>query len=602
MPRRQVFDVQPAALPQRQRVDREVHAVVCDRYVPYEKFEIPNIQIRKVDAVLFRADVEFPVAEIHVPDRCRRRRQPESFFLLFLLFLEFQQDLFQVARPRTVLHQVEPHSVQFDVPEPHGSRENVQTAQRDDDVARIEQRVSVVVLYVKAFQRQPVEQSETHLFDRELGLGFFAEHFQALPDDQVLHRLHVQQQRDGDRQKYYKQDHRRHERSYYFYNFAHSEAACGILLVFNRSRSALRRFACLSEKNYKFTKFIINNKAKMDITILGIESSCDDTSAAVIRGRTLLSNVIASQDVHRKYGGVIPELASRAHQQNIIPVVDTAIREAGIELKDLDGIAFTRGPGLLGSLMVGVSFAKGLSLSLDIPMMDVNHLQGHISSHFIDLPDRQLAHPRFPFLCLLVSGGHSQIVLVKDYGEMEIVGTTIDDAAGEAFDKCAKVMGLPYPGGPVIDKLAKEGDPKRFKFAKPSVDGFNYSFSGLKTSFLYFLRDEMRENPNFIGENKADLCASLQSTIIEILLNKLVRAARHYDIRDIAIAGGVSANSGLRRAIVEEGVRRGWNTFLPEFKFTTDNAAMIAVTGYFKYQRGEFAPMDVVPVARISRM
>lgn len=602
MPRRQVFDVQPAALPQRQRVDREVHAVVCDRYVPYEKFEIPNVQIRKVDAVLFRADVEFPVAEIHVPDRCRRRRQPESFFLLFLLFLEFQQDLFQVARPRTVLHQVEPHAVQFDVPEPHGSRENVQTAQRDDDVARIEQRVSVVVLYVKAFQRQPVEQPETHLFDRELGLGFFAEHFQALPDDQVLHRLHVQQQRDGDRQKYHQQDHRRHERSYYFYNFAHSEAACGILLVFNRGRPALRRVASLSEKNYKFTKFIINNKAKMDITILGIESSCDDTSAAVIRGRTLLSNVIASQDVHRKYGGVIPELASRAHQQNIIPVVDTAIREAGIELKDLDGIAFTRGPGLLGSLMVGVSFAKGLSLSLDIPMMDVNHLQGHISSHFIDLPDRQLAHPRFPFLCLLVSGGHSQIVLVKDYGEMEIVGTTIDDAAGEAFDKCAKVMGLPYPGGPVIDKLAKEGNPKRFKFAKPSVDGFNYSFSGLKTSFLYFLRDEMRKNPNFIGENKADLCASLQSTIIEILLNKLVRAARHYDIRDIAIAGGVSANSGLRRAIVEEGVRRGWNTFLPEFKFTTDNAAMIAVTGYFKYQRGEFAPMDVVPVARISRM
>ena len=602
MPRRQVFDVQPAALPQRQRVDREVHAVVCDRYVPYEKFEIPNIQIRKVDAVLFRADVEFPVAEIHAPDRCRRRRQPKSFFLLFLLFLEFQQDLFQVARPRTVLHQVEPHSVQFDVPEPHGSRENVQTAQRDDDVARIEQRVSVVVLYVKAFQRQPVEQPETHLFDRELGLGFFAEHFQALTDDQVLHRLHVQQQRDGDRQKYHKQDHRRHERSYYFYNFAHSEAACGILLVFNRSRSALRRFACLSEKNYKFTKFIINNKAKMDITILGIESSCDDTSAAVIRGRTLLSNVIASQDVHRKYGGVIPELASRAHQQNIIPVVDTAIREAGIDLKDLDGIAFTRGPGLLGSLMVGVSFAKGLSLSLDIPMMDVNHLQGHISSHFIDLPDRQLAHPRFPFLCLLVSGGHSQIVLVKDYGEMEIVGTTIDDAAGEAFDKCAKVMGLPYPGGPVIDKLAKEGDPKRFKFAKPSVDGFNYSFSGLKTSFLYFLRDEMRENPNFIGENKADLCASLQSTIIEILLNKLVRAARHYDIRDIAIAGGVSANSGLRNGVVEEGRRRGWRTFVPEFRFTTDNAAMIAVAGYYHYLHGDFSSLDVSPVARIEEL
>lgn len=340
----------------------------------------------------------------------------------------------------------------------------------------------------------------------------------------------------------------------------------------------------------------------MDITILGIESSCDDTSAAVIRNTTLLSNVIASQAVHMKYGGVIPELASRAHQQNIVPVVDTALKEAGVAPDELDAIAFTRGPGLLGSLLVGVSFAKGLALAHDIPMVEVNHLQGHILSHFLDLPDRTLPHPDFPFLCLLVSGGHTQIVRVDSPLEMEIVGTTIDDAAGEAFDKCAKVMGLPYPGGPVIDKLAKEGNPKRFKFAKPSVDGFNYSFSGLKTSFLYFLRDEMRENPNFIGENKADLCASLQSTIIEILLNKLVRAARHYDIRDIAIAGGVSANSGLRRAIVEEGVRRGWNTFLPEFKFTTDNAAMIAVTGYFKYQRSEFAPMDVVPVARISRM
>ena len=340
----------------------------------------------------------------------------------------------------------------------------------------------------------------------------------------------------------------------------------------------------------------------MDITILGIESSCDDSSAAVIRNTTLLSNVIASQAVHVKYGGVIPELASRAHQQNIIPVVDTALKEAGVAADRIDAIAFTRGPGLVGSLLVGVSFTKGLSIARNIPMVEVNHLQGHILSHFIDLRDRTLPHPDFPFLCLLVSGGHTQIVRVDSPLEMEIIGTTIDDAAGEAFDKCAKVMGLPYPGGPVIDKLAKEGDPKRFKFAKPSVDGFNYSFSGLKTSFLYFLRDEMRENPNFIGENKADLCASLQSTIIEILLNKLVRAARHYDIRDIAIAGGVSANSGLRRAIAEEGVRRGWNTFLPELKFTTDNAAMIAVTGYFKYQRGEFAPMDVVPVARISRM
>lgn len=340
----------------------------------------------------------------------------------------------------------------------------------------------------------------------------------------------------------------------------------------------------------------------MSITILGIESSCDDTSSSVIRDGVMLSNVIASQAVHEAYGGVVPELASRAHQQNIIPVVAEAIKRAGIDKSELSAVAFTRGPGLMGSLLVGTSFAKGLAASLDIPMIEVNHLQAHVLAHFIkETPDDDHA-PSFPFLCLLVSGGNSQLIKVNAYNDMEVIGQTIDDAAGEAFDKCAKVMGLPYPGGPVIDKLAKEGNPKRFKFAKPSVDGFNYSFSGLKTSFLYFLRDEMRENPNFIGENKADLCASLQSTIIEILLNKLVRAARHYDIRDIAIAGGVSANSGLRRAIVEEGVRRGWNTFLPEFKFTTDNAAMIAVTGYFKYQRGEFAPMDVVPVARISRM
>lgn len=338
----------------------------------------------------------------------------------------------------------------------------------------------------------------------------------------------------------------------------------------------------------------------MDITILGIESSCDDTSAAVIRNTTLLSNVIASQEVHRKYGGVIPELASRAHQQNIIPVVDTALKEAGITVSDLDGIAFTRGPGLLGSLLVGVSFAKGLALSHDIPMMEVNHLQGHIFSHFIDLPDRDIPHPEFPFLCLLVSGGHSQIVLVKDYADMEIIGTTIDDAAGEAFDKCAKVMGLPYPGGPVIDKLAKEGDPQRFRFAKPSVEGFGYSFSGLKTSFLYFLRDQVHENPDFIEQNKADLCASLQSTIVEILLNKLIKAAKQYDIDQIAIAGGVSANSGLRNAIMEEGRKRRWKTYIPEFKFTTDNAAMIAITGYYKYQRGEFAPMDIAPLSRID--
>lgn len=298
----------------------------------------------------------------------------------------------------------------------------------------------------------------------------------------------------------------------------------------------------------------------MDITILGIESSCDDTSAAVIRNTTLLSNVIASQEVHRKYGGVIPELASRAHQQNIVPVVDTALKEAGITPDKLDAIAFTRGPGLLGSLLVGVSFAKGLALSHDIPLVEVNHLQGHILSHFLDLPDRQLPHPDFPFLCLLVSGGHSQIVRVDSPLEMQIIGTTIDDAAGEAFDKCAKVMGLPYPGGPVIDKLAKEGNPKAFRFAKPHIDGFDYSFSGLKTSFLYTLRDRVAEDPDFIEKNRADLCASLQATIVEILLDKLVKAAKEYDIRDIAIAGGVSANSGLRNGVTAEGKKRGWRT------------------------------------------
>ena len=340
----------------------------------------------------------------------------------------------------------------------------------------------------------------------------------------------------------------------------------------------------------------------MDITILGIESSCDDTSAAVIRDRTLLSNVIASQAVHQKYGGVIPELASRAHQQNIVPVVDTALKEAGVTIDKIDAIAFTRGPGLLGSLLVGVSFAKGLSISHDIPLVEVNHLQGHILSHFLDLPDRQLPHPDFPFLCLLVSGGHTQIVKVDGPLDMQIVGTTIDDAAGEAFDKCAKVMGLPYPGGPVIDRLAKEGNPKAFRLAHPHVDGYDYSFSGLKTSFLYMLRDAVAGDPDFIERNKADLCASLQSTIVEILLDKLVRASKDTGIRDIAIAGGVSANSGLRNGIVEQGLKRGWRTFLPEFKFTTDNAAMIAMAGYYHYQHGDFSSLDVSPVARLEEL
>ena len=340
----------------------------------------------------------------------------------------------------------------------------------------------------------------------------------------------------------------------------------------------------------------------MDITILGIESSCDDTSAAVLRGNVLLSNVIASQAVHVKYGGVIPELASRAHQQNIIPVVDTALREAGIDASQLDAIAFTRGPGLVGSLLVGVSFTKGLSIARNIPMVEVNHLQGHILSHFIDLPDRTLPHPGFPFLCLLVSGGHTQIVRVDSPLEMEIIGTTIDDAAGEAFDKCAKVMGLPYPGGPVIDRRAKEGDPKAFRFARPRVEGYDYSFSGLKTSFLYTLRDAVAADPDFIVKHEADLCASLQSTLVEILLDKLVRASKETGIRDIAIAGGVSANSGLRDGIVETGRRRGWRTFLPEFKFTTDNAAMIAMAGYYRYKQGEFASLDVSPVARLEEL
>ncbi len=340
----------------------------------------------------------------------------------------------------------------------------------------------------------------------------------------------------------------------------------------------------------------------MDITILGIESSCDDTSAAVLRNNVLLSNVIASQAVHVKYGGVIPELASRAHQQNIIPVVDTALREAGIDASQLDAIAFTRGPGLVGSLLVGVSFTKGLSIARNIPMVEVNHLQGHILSHFIDLPDRALPHPGFPFLCLLVSGGHTQIVRVDSPLEMEIIGTTIDDAAGEAFDKCAKVMGLPYPGGPVIDRLAKEGDPKAFRFAHPHVEGYDYSFSGLKTSFLYTLRDAVAADPDFIEKHKANLCASLQSTIIEILLDKLVRASKETGIRDIAIAGGVSANSGLRSGITEAGRRRGWRTFIPEFKFTTDNAAMIAMAGYYRYRQDEFATLDVSPVARLEEL
>jgi N6-L-threonylcarbamoyladenine synthase len=341
-------------------------------------------------------------------------------------------------------------------------------------------------------------------------------------------------------------------------------------------------------------------ETKKDIIILGIESSCDDTSSAVIKNGYLLSNIIANQNVHKAYGGVVPELASRAHQQNIIPVVDQAIRQANISPDDITAIAFTRGPGLLGSLLVGTSFAKGFSLAKGIPMIEINHLQGHVLAHFIQEHNEPYDPPRFPFLCLLVSGGNSQIILVRDYLDMEVIGQTIDDAAGEAFDKCAKVMGLPYPGGPMIDKLAKEGDPEAFKFAKPRIPDFDYSFSGLKTSFLYFLRDQLKENENFIEERKADLCASLQKTIIDILLNKLIKAAKETGISEITVAGGVSANSGLRNALIETAKKRHWKMHIPKFAFTTDNAAMIAITGYYKYQRGEFIGMDAVPFARMD--
>jgi N6-L-threonylcarbamoyladenine synthase len=338
----------------------------------------------------------------------------------------------------------------------------------------------------------------------------------------------------------------------------------------------------------------------MSIIILGIESSCDDTSAAIIKDGYLLSNIISNQEVHRQYGGVVPELASRAHQQNIIPVVDQAIKVAGISKKDISAIAFTRGPGLMGSLLVGTSFAKGLSISLNVPLIEINHLQGHILGNFILEYDKENVVPSFPFLCLLVSGGHSQLVLVKDYLNMEIVGQTIDDAAGEAFDKSAKVLGLPYPGGPLIDKLAKEGNPDAFKFAKPRIEGFNYSFSGLKTSFLYFLRDKLKESPTFVQDNMNDLCASLQKTIIDILLDKVILASKQLGVNEIALAGGVSANSGLRAAIQNEAQKRNWRTYIPAFKFTTDNAAMIAITGMYKYQAGEFATHDMVPLARFN--
>ena len=337
----------------------------------------------------------------------------------------------------------------------------------------------------------------------------------------------------------------------------------------------------------------------MSITILGIESSCDDTSASVIRDGVLLSNIIASQAVHEAYGGVVPELASRAHQQNIIPVVAEAIKRAGIDKTELSAVAFTRGPGLMGSLLVGTSFAKGFSASLGIPMIEINHLQAHVLAHFIkDAPD-DTDQPSYPFLCLLVSGGNSQIIKVNAYNDMEVIGQTIDDAAGEAFDKCAKVMGLGYPGGPVVNRLANEGNPQAFTFNKPHIPGYNYSFSGLKTSFLYTLRDCLKDDPDFIEKNKPDLCASLQATVIDILMSKLRKASKDLNIKEVVVAGGVSANTGLRDAFHDHANRYGWKIHIPKFAYTTDNAAMVAITGYYKYMDKDFCAMDAAPFSRV---
>lgn len=336
------------------------------------------------------------------------------------------------------------------------------------------------------------------------------------------------------------------------------------------------------------------------IIILGIESSCDDTSAAVIKDGVLLSNVTASQAVHEAYGGVVPELASRAHQQNIVPVVSEALKRAGVSKDELSAVAFTRGPGLMGSLLIGVSFAKGFARALGIPMVEVNHLQGHVLAHFIKEPDEVHASPKFPFLCLLVSGGNSQIIRVNAYNDMEVLGQTIDDAAGEAIDKCSKVMGLGYPGGPIIDKLARQGNPKAYTFSKPHIPGYDYSFSGLKTSFLYSLRDWMKDDPDFIEHHKVDLAASLEHTIVDILMEKLRKAVKDTGINEVAVAGGVSANNGLRNAFREHAAKYGWNIYIPKFGYTTDNAAMIAMTGYFKYQDKDFCTIDKPAYSRVS--
>ncbi len=337
-----------------------------------------------------------------------------------------------------------------------------------------------------------------------------------------------------------------------------------------------------------------------DTIILGIESSCDDTSAAVIKNGVLLSSVIASQAVHESYGGVVPELASRAHQQNIVPVVHEALKRAGVTKEQLSAIAFTRGPGLMGSLLVGVSFAKGLARSLDIPMVDVNHLQGHVLAHFIKESEDDDNQPKFPFICLLVSGGNSQIIRVDAYNKMTVLGQTIDDAAGEAIDKCSKVMGMGYPGGPIIDRLARQGNPNAYTFSKPHIPGFDYSFSGLKTSFLYSLREWLKDDPDFIEHHKEDLAASLEKTIVDILMDKLRKAVKVTGIKEVAVAGGVSANNGLRNAFHEHADKYGWKIFIPKFGYTTDNAAMIAITGYYKYLDKDFCSIDKPAYSRVT--
>ncbi|MEJ8738869.1 MULTISPECIES: tRNA (adenosine(37)-N6)-threonylcarbamoyltransferase complex transferase subunit TsaD [unclassified Phocaeicola] len=338
----------------------------------------------------------------------------------------------------------------------------------------------------------------------------------------------------------------------------------------------------------------------MDTIILGIESSCDDTSAAVIKNGVLLSSVIASQAVHEAYGGVVPELASRAHQQNIVPVVHEALKRAGVTKEQLSAVAFTRGPGLMGSLLVGVSFAKGLARSLDIPMIDVNHLQGHVLAHFIKESEDDTDQPKFPFICLLVSGGNSQIIRVNAYNDMQVLGQTIDDAAGEAIDKCSKVMGLGYPGGPIIDKLARQGNPNAYTFSKPHIPGYDYSFSGLKTSFLYSLRDWLKDDPDFIEHHKVDLAASLEKTIVDILMDKLRKVVKDTGINEVAVAGGVSANNGLRNAYREHAAKYGWKIYIPKFGYTTDNAAMIAITGYYKYLDKDFCSIDKPAYSRVT--